>query len=69
MVEHNSPERGSDGTKLNINKEKIMAIAENQQQLNVQLDGIRIDQADGFEYSGVSLEEHGDEEIEVNRRV
>lgn len=55
------------GMELNTNKTKAMGVAEDQQNLNIKIEGVRIEQLHQFE--NVIIEKHGKQQMEINKRV
>ena len=59
----------NNGMKINKSKTKIMAITENNQDLDVYLEGVKLEQVDQYKYLGVLLDKTGDQEAEINVRI
>lgn len=57
------------GMKMNKSKTKIMVSADRKIDVEIKVDGERIEQVSNFQYLGVTLEETGGQSMEVNRRI
>lgn len=57
------------GMKINKEKTKIMVAAQEREDLYIQIDDNQIEQVNTFEYLGVTLEEQGHHETEINKRI
>lgn len=57
------------GMKVNIAKTKVMVVAEENRNTNISLNGELIEQVSSFQYLGVTLEEKGNQEAELNARL
>lgn len=57
------------GMKLNKDKTKVMAVTKEKTQMNIQVEGVKIEQVQVFNYLGIAIEESGRNEIEIAERV
>lgn len=57
------------GMKLNKNKTKVMVVAKEKTLIRITIDGVRIKQAEVFQYLGTIIEETGRSEIEISERI
>ena len=57
------------GMKINNDKTKVMVIASEQQQTNIQINNTRLEQVHSFQYLGVTLQDNGRQDIDINKRV
>lgn len=55
--------------KINKVKTKVMRIAENRENLNIEIDGEKIEQVDHFQYLGVIIDRTGTQEADINNRI
>ncbi|XP_023310553.1 uncharacterized protein LOC111691870 [Anoplophora glabripennis] len=60
---------GENGMKINVKKTKTMAITEEQQKINIQIDGVRLEQVQYFDYLGVLIEGSGKQDKEIEKRI
>lgn len=54
--------------KINKEKTKVMAI-NNKEQVNITIDGVKLQQVEVFVYLGIAIENTETEDIEINRRI
>lgn len=57
------------GMRINKNKTKVMVIGNEKKVMNIQIDGVAIEQVETVKYLGVEIQENGKQEIEINNRV
>lgn len=55
--------------KINKNKTKVMTIGEERQQININIDNENIEQVTNFNYLGITIENDGSQELEINERI
>lgn len=58
-----------EGMEININKTKIMVIGDKDIKINIEINNVKIEQVEEFKYLGVTLEETGKQEAEINERI
>lgn len=58
-----------DGMTMNLNKTKVMAIAEKKVTTNIHINGVKVQQVEDFEYLGVTIDETGKLEKEIGKRI
>lgn len=57
------------GMKLNKTKTKVMMVAKEKEEINICIEGTKLEQVDTFQYLGIMLEEKGDLNMEINNRI
>src|SRR5678815_5124408 len=57
------------GSKVNVNKSKVMVVSEDSPQCEVMLDGEQLKQVSEFKYLGYVLDEKGTDDAECSRKV
>ena len=55
--------------KMNKSKTKVMAISAQEKKLEIQIENEKIEQVKAYKYLGVILDEHGNQEQDINRRI
>ena len=57
------------GMKINKDKTKVMMIGEEQEELNIDIEKTKIEQVKTFQYLGVTIDEKGKQDVEINSRI
>lgn len=57
------------GMRINKEKTKVMAVTEEPKKINIYLEEMELEQVKQFEYLGVTIEDTGKQEIEINKRT
>ena len=57
------------GMKLNENKTKVQTIGKEKRKLQIKIDKTDLEQVDTYPYLGITIEESGNQEIEINKRI
>lgn len=55
--------------KINKEKTKVMAVAENGRTIQIQIENDTLEQVRNFQYLGVIIDEEGKQDLEINRRI
>ena len=55
--------------KLNENKTKVQTIGKEKRKLQIKIDKTDLEQVDTYPYLGITIEESGNQEIEINKRI
>jgi galactitol-specific phosphotransferase system IIB component len=55
--------------KINIVKTKIMVITKDEKNVDIEIEGTKIEQVNEFKYLGVTINNKGKEDTEINQRI
>lgn len=57
------------GMKMNRNKTKVMAIGEEPIDMEIKIEGTKLEQVNTFQYLGVTIDDNGTQETDINKRI